>query len=253
MNAALHDPFGLNPRDVVTVNLAAVVRRETWQVRQALIPGAVKRYAAIYKTGGAMEPVQLARIGEALVLIDGTHRIEARQRLGLMDVEAIITVMSETQAQWAAASANLTHGEGLKVKELRAVFGHYVQTGQHRSGQRKVKSLRDIVRDIPGVASHVSIGKWMKADFPEVYAKHYASKGGDAFVIPEKGLPKPSQRALDFAAIDGHLQQVAALSKTMRGGGDRQAIIERTRAMLEAITRQSFPRIGDTIRAACWT
>lgn len=253
MKAAMRDPFGLDTRDVVKVNLTAIVRRETWQVRQALTASAVKRYAAIYKVGGAMEPIQLARIGEALVLIDGAHRIAACQRLALDSIEAIVTVMSEAEAQWAAASANLTHGEALKVKELRAVFGHYVQTGQHRAGQRKVKSLRDIVMDIPGVASHVSIGKWMKADFPDVHAQHYAFKGNESFVIPEKAQPKPTQRALDFAAIDSHFQQVTALSKTMRSGGDKQAIIERATALLDAITQQSFPRITDTIQAAVWT
>lgn len=206
-------------------------------MRQALIAQAVTRYAAIYKTGGAMNPVRLARIGESLVLIDGAHRIAARQRVGLTDVEAVVTPMTEAQAQWASASANLTHGESLKPKELRAVFGHYVETAQHRTGRSKVKSLRDIVVDIPGVGSHVSIGKWMKADYPEIYAKHYAFKVGDAFVIPEKGKPKPSQRSLDLEAVTTHFQQVRAIAKTFASQADRRQVVKWGMAMLEEIVK----------------
>lgn len=237
MSAARSDPFGFNSADTVMVPLTVIVKRETWQVRQALTAQAVTRYSAVYKTGGAMEPVRLARIGDALVLVDGAHRIAARQRIGLKDVEAVITPMTETQAQWASASANLTHGESLKPKELRAVFGHYVATAQHRKGRSKVKSLRDIVMDIPGVGSHVSIGKWMKADFPEIYAKHYAFKGGEGFVIPDKGKPKPSQRSLDMEAITAHYQQVQAIAKTFASQADRRQVVKWGMAMLEEIVK----------------
>jgi ParB-like nuclease domain len=237
MSATTNDPYGMNSEEAVMVPLTAIIRREAWQVRLALTVGAVTRYAAIYKTGGAMEPVRLARIGEALVLIDGAHRIEARRRNGAKDVAAIITPMTEGAAQWASASANLTHGESLKRSELRAVFRHYMATGQHRNGRSKVKSLRDVVTDIPGVGSHVSIGKWMRADFPAIYAKHYAFNGGGAFVIPEKGKPQPSQRSLDFAAIAAHFQQVQALAKSLTSEADKRGVVRLGMAMLEAIAK----------------
>ena len=235
MSAMHRDPYGLEIGATCMVPIADIARRGAWQVRQALTGTAVKRYAAAYKTGGGMAPVRLARIGDGLVLIDGAHRIAARQGLGLRDVEAVVEALSEKQAQWESASANLSHGEPLKHKELRAVFGHYVETEQHRVGRSKVKSLREIVGEIPGVASHVSIGKWMREDFPEVYAKHYAYKGSGTFAVPEKGTPKPSQRSLDLETINTYFRQVQALAKTFPSQADKRQVVRWGMAMLEEI------------------
>lgn len=207
-----------------TVPLLDIVIRPAWQVRKKLSAVTVDRYAAIYKAGSTMDPVRLARINGGLVLVDGAHRVEALRGLGRPTVEAVITTMAEHAAEWAAASANLEHGQPLKKSELRGVFQHYIATGQHRKGRARVKSLRDIVSDIPGV-SVGTIRNWFLKDHPTLYAKSYAGSGASGH--SHGGLdatPRPTQRQLDLVAVEEHIQQIAALVALLQSPRDRQHV-----------------------------
>lgn len=214
-----------NPYDATsTIPIVDIVIRAAWQVRKGLTAGTVERYAAIYKVGGNMDPVKLARVNGGLVLVDGAHRIEALRTLGIATVEATIEVMAEQSAQWAAASANLEHGQPLKKAELRTVFQQYIATGQHRKGQRKVKSLRDIVGDIPGI-SVGTVRRWFMNDYPELYRKAYAGSGAEGH--SHGGLdmtPRPTQRQLDIQAAEELVSRVAALLAIMSVPADRRRV-----------------------------
>lgn len=206
------------------VPLADIVKRPGWQVRKGLSAGTVDRYAAIFKAGSDMDPVTLAQVGDVLVLIDGAHRIEAQRGLGRDTVEATVTKMTEAQAEWAAASANLEHGQPLKKAELREVFRHYIATGQHRTGRGKVKSLRDIARDIPGV-THGTVRNWLQAGFPDLYRKSYAGSGAEGH--SHGGLvevKRPTQRDLDLQATEVHIKQAAALVSLLPRKADRAKV-----------------------------
>lgn len=202
--------------DVEVIAIADIAIKATWQVRKATNKVAIKRYAATYSAGGDMEPVQVARVNGALILVDGIHRIIALQSLGRDHVDARVTAMKEHAAQWAAASANLAHGLPLKNSELRQVFRQYIATGQHRQGRGRVKSLRDILKDIPGVRSHSTISKWLLADYPDLYARSYAGSGAEGHV--HGGFAEyvqPNQQALDMQTITDALRQVEAIAATL--------------------------------------
>lgn len=218
-----------------TVPVVDIVIRAAWQVRKGLTAGTVERYAAIFKAGGSMDPVRLARLNGGLILVDGAHRIEALRSLGIATVEATIDTMKEHEAQWAAASANLEHGQPLKKKELRAVFQQYIATGQHRKGRGKVKSLRDIVGDIPGV-SVGTVRNWFMKDHPELYRKSYAGSGAEGH--SHGGLdaaPQPTQRQLDIQAAEGHIRQVAALVSILQVPADRRCVAKLWESILGPI------------------
>lgn len=218
-----------------TVPLVDIVIRAAWQVRKGLTAGVVERYAAIFKAGGIMAPVKLARINGGLVLVDGAHRIEALRSLGIATVEATIDTMKEHEAQWAAASANLEHGLPLKKAELRTVFQQYIATGQHRKGQRRVKSLRDIVGEIPGI-SVGTVRNWFLNDYPELYRKSYAGSGAEGH--SHGGLdaaPRPTQRQLDMQAAEGHIRQIAALVSILQAPADRRRVAKLWEAILGPI------------------
>lgn len=222
-----------NPYETTsTVPIVDIVIRAAWQVRKGLTAGTVERYAAIFKTGASMDPVRLARINGGLVLVDGAHRIEALRSLGIATVEATIDTMKEHEAQWAAASANLEHGLPLKKAELRTVFQQYIATGQHRKGQRKVKSLRDIVGDIPGV-SVGTVRNWFMKDHPDLYQQSYAGSGAEGH--SHGGLdaaPRPTQRQLDIQAAEELVRQVAALLAIMPVPADRRRVAKLWEATL---------------------
>lgn len=233
------DPF----QTTAMVPLVDIVIRESWQVRKGLTGSTVERYAAIYKVGGSMAPVTLARINGGLVLVDGAHRIEALRSLESPTVEATIEAMNEHEAQWAAASANLEHGLPLKKKELRAVFGQYIATGQHRKGRGKVKSLRDIVDDIPGI-SVGTVRNWFMKDHPVLYRRSYA--GSAATGHSHGGLdraPRPTQRQLDLQAAEGHIRQVAALVSILPTAADKKRVAKLWESILGPVLRCS----------PCWT
>lgn len=214
------DPYAITQQ----VHLADIVKRPGWQVRKGLSAGTVDRYAAIFKAGGDMDPVALAQVGKVLVLLDGAHRMEALRALGRDTVEATVAKMTETQAQWAAARANLEHGQPLKKAELREVFRHYIATKQHRPGRGRAKSLRDIARDIPGL-THGTVRNWMRADFPDLYRKSYAGSGAEGH--SHGGLVegrRPTQRELDLQAAAEHIKQAAAFAALLPHKADRAQV-----------------------------
>lgn len=223
------------------VALADIVKRPGWQVRKGLSTGTVDRYAAIFKAGGDMDPVTLAQVGDVLVLIDGAHRMEALRRLGRDSVEATVTKMTEAQAEWAAASANLEHGQPLKKAELREVFHHYIATGQHRKGRGKVKSLREIARDIPGV-THGTVRNWLQAGFPDLYRKSYAGSGAEGH--SHGGLVearRPTQAELDLQATAEHIKQAAALVALMPRKAERAKVAKLVTHHLGPLLGESSP------------
>lgn len=221
------------------VPITDIVIHPAWQVRKGLKKSMIDRYANTYKAGGDMEPIQLAKVNGVLVLIDGAHRLTALQLLGRDQAEAVVTPMKETEAQWAAAAANLSNGQPLSKRELRTVFSQYIATKQHHKGRQKVKSLREVAQDIPGT-THCTIRNWMKKDYPEMYAKHYEgsnSQGHQYGGLPD--LKRPTQRQLDLLAIDDYLKQAAALAKTLPATRDRQRVIKRAYALLSPMLRDS--------------
>jgi hypothetical protein len=214
-----HDMFD----NAEVLSIIDIVVRDAWQVRKGITKTFVKRYAANYSSGVAMEPIKVARVGDALILTDGAHRIAALQSIGAVTVEAIVTPMKEFEAQWAAARANLAHGKPLAECELRAVFRQYIATGQHRKGRSKFKSLAEIATDIPG-RTRYAYRRWLVKDYPELYSKHYAGSGAEAHSHGGIQTVRPTQQATDLATIADLLKQVQALALTFPSGAMRRRI-----------------------------
>lgn len=126
---------------VVNVEVADIVTRADWQVRVKVDGGTVQNYASEMRAGAAFPPLRIARIDGALYLVDGWHRLEAARVNGESSVGAVVSDMTEAEAQWAAAQANLTHGLPLKPREVREVFRAYVRSKQHRKGTRRAVNI----------------------------------------------------------------------------------------------------------------
>lgn len=84
---------------VVNVEVADIVTRADWQVRFKMDAGTVKRYASAMRAGAAFPAVRIARIDGALYLVDGWHRLEAVRVNGESSVDAVVSDMTEAEAQ----------------------------------------------------------------------------------------------------------------------------------------------------------
>lgn len=215
---------------VVKVPICEILRDDRFQVRRNLSGEAVARYAAAYKAEVELPPIHAAKLQDGLVLVDGWHRVAAKEKLGDVWITAeILDVASEDEVRWLAARANLTHGVPLASRELRAVFRAYVQAGEHRTARGGLKSYREIARDVPG-RSHGTIRNWMKVDFPEIAA---AMAGEE----PERGQgglrenPGPTGREL----CEGLVQQVLAAFRTLGDPEERGEIIQEVEEVLRAM------------------
>lgn len=87
--------------------LSDILMNEDLQVRRKLDASAIANCASIYKSGGSMTPVRVARIkdGGPLMLVDGWHRIAALRSLGRGRVDAEVFETTMQGARWEAARA----------------------------------------------------------------------------------------------------------------------------------------------------
>lgn len=177
----------------VRINLLQLTVSEDFQIRRKLDPRTIQRYANAIKSGREMPPVRVAVVDGVPILVDGFHRVAAHELLGAAAVEAELIEATHQQAQWMAASANLEHGLPLKPREIREVFRVFIRTGQHRKGRGKLKSYREIGKELG--CAYTTIRNWMMSDFPGL-SKRYA--GADDF-FGQGGLQEtPLQPAGDI-------------------------------------------------------
>lgn len=217
-----------------SVRVADLVMDESYQVRSRLDDGAVSRYVDAMRTGQEFPPIWIAKVGGAVVIIDGFHRTTAARRLGRQTLPAILMKRDEAELQWLAAEANLAHGVPLKKSEARKLLAAYVRAGRHRIGTRRVKSSRDIAKDLHGLASHAAVLKWMKADFPEV-ARRMTDRRVENAGVGDDGLPRVDleEKRQDAALVA--IDQLVAHSRGIADPSRRGIVLARLRGALKEV------------------
>jgi hypothetical protein len=212
-------------------------------VREELNYGVV----ASYVTGtihSKMPPIRLARVNGALMLVDGWHRFAASKRLEREHISAVVEDMTEDEARWAAAEANTTHGLRLKPAEKLEVFRRYVQTKQHlesylTGGQKqrlrwRLKSYRDIARDLHGIVGKSTVQRWMERNFPKI-AKQMAS-GREATT-----KDTVREHTHYFQKATAHLEQIVAVAPALEQEERRLLAHKLNEAMSKVITAAPWP------------
>jgi hypothetical protein len=192
---------GLESPTTQAVILSRLIRDHAFQVRRKLDQPTISKYTEVLKAGNDMPPIEVALVNGGQVLIDGWHRVEAMERVGRQEAEAIVIEATEKEAQWLGAKANLQHGLALKKSELRQVFRAYVRAGQHRKGRRH-KSYREMQADLS--VPHTTIRNWMFKDFRHIAAKlggndEFKGKGGLTSSFDPATVQTPAMRGLDEA------------------------------------------------------
>lgn len=196
--------------------LSDILIDDKLQVRRKLNDGAVANYTNVYKAGGTMPPLRVARLpGGTLMLVDGWHRLAALKALGEAHVTAEIVETTESGARWEAARANLKHGVPYRSTEFRDVFRAYVSARQHRDKRGTPKSYRDIAQEIGGTRSYSTVRNWMLKDFPKIAAEMAGAdtSGTGGLIDASPGHPEDD-------LLDGGLRGAANAAAAARGMTD---------------------------------
>src|SRR5690606_14857996 len=137
-------------REVQVFEIAALRRDPELQVRRRVDPATVQKYATVLTSGNEMPPISVGVVDGVPLVLDGWHRLAAREQIGLHDVEATVQRCSRREAFWLAAQANLRHGLPLKPSEQRAVFRAFIRARKHRKPNGGLMSYREITRELGG-------------------------------------------------------------------------------------------------------
>ncbi|MCK6190989.1 MULTISPECIES: ParB N-terminal domain-containing protein [unclassified Pseudomonas] len=222
------------------VTIAQLCRSKDFQVRAKLCFHTVQRYATAIKAGQELPPLQVALVDGVPCLVDGYHRAEALDYLGYVEAEAVITETTRHEAQWMAATANLTHGLPLKTRELREVFRVYIRTGRHKMGRGRLKSYREIAQDLG--RPHTTIRGWMEKDFKKLFNQYGDANRrakGDEDII--RALPPPRNA---WVAID-HLDAVRNAFQETACAESREAIRVYLKALSDDLLADWKNRMAD--------
>jgi len=205
---------------------------QRFQVREKLDGPTITNYRNIYREGRhKLPPVSVGVINGTPVLIDGWHRVAALKLLGEPHVDAEVRQgVSEEEARWLAAQANLAHGLRLRPKEYRQVFRAYIKARCHhvKRGQRMTfKAYREIAADIPGI-SHVTLFHWMKKDFPKI--AHKMSQDG---AMTKQGHAPAGSGKTFFDVSRNALDNALAASRGVKNPAERGELIQKAQELLE--------------------
>jgi hypothetical protein len=223
-----------NIGEVVKVARVDIIKNPEWQLREKLNATRVKHYRSVYKSGATMPPITLADIKGKLYLIDGWHRCEAQIELGWSHFDATIMPMSKSEAQWKAASANLTHGESYKKPERKKAFNVFISTKQNKAAGGKLMSYREMAVAFGGDPSHVTIRKWVKDDHPLLF-KALEKHKGDWSPDMLSSKTGPTEEQLLLGRLHSLFVDVVALSKSIESSAGRTSLNSMAAKACEAI------------------
>ncbi len=241
------------------VPIADLVRHPDYQVRQEIDTGTVGNYANIIAAhaqawredpkgnahgGTPFPPIRVAIVNGAPVVVDGWHRLAAHDKLGLPTIEAeIVEGVTDKEAQWLAAAANLQHGLQLGREDWRRAFRAFVRAGHHHvenlqgrrhpTGNKHYKSYAQITKECRLPVRKTTIHRWMRQDFPSVWRT--MGEAGNGANGEGRGRDLDGLFAKHAIAA---LEHTVASARGVRKPATRGAIIEALKGAIGAVERQ---------------
>ncbi|WP_027161180.1 hypothetical protein [Mesorhizobium sp. WSM1293] len=218
----------------VRVSLSALIQDEATQIRDGIDWKLVEEYRRHMQAGVIFPAITVAPVDDrdlqrGFVLVDGWHRTKAAEAAGNAFIDAtVVTGASPDEYRWIAAQNNMTHGKRLKPSERREVFKAYVKAGKHKKPGKKshavrVKSAREMERELGGIISARTVPVWMRRDFPAVWK--LMKEAGDVIETgAEFGKPDPDDH---YASNTKQaLQQVLANLRAVKGPEVRKELLQ---------------------------
>lgn len=219
------------------LKIEALVREPRYQIRKKLDKGQVASLVSAYRQGALVPPVLVAQVGEALILVDGYHRVEALLCLDMEHVGAVIIQAEEKEARWLSAKANLTHGVRLKYREIFGAFQAYIKARKFIDENGELKSYRTIAVEMGGVRGYTTIREWMKKYHPAIFRRMGGAeewKGIGGLVRTED-----PQRVFTGQALE-RLTQARAAFQGITEQDRRSEVISRMEELLQEMRGGKF-------------
>lgn len=176
--------------------LAEVRRHPSFQMRVLGVDRShSNRLLRVLKDGGDLPPIKVARVGRALYVVDGFHRLEAHAGAGRDTINADVAKMTLPEAQEEARLANTTHGKGLSNADKRKAFDAMVEAGRHLDAHGTLKPSRTIAAELNYLYSHETVRQKLKAigfdvETPAEFPHGFKARGGgeddDAYLAVER-------------------------------------------------------------------
>lgn len=174
------------------IDSTKIIREKRFQMRLEMDRSTVARYIGVlwtadrrnWRTENALPAIQIAKVGDSLFLVDGFHRLEAMVEFAggagrLGQIRADVVVATEKEALLLAARANLRNGLPLKKSEIRNAFRAYMDANGNELEDQSLKSYRAIAVDLGGLCSHMSVQRWMLAEYNNTAKMMSGDEGAD--------------------------------------------------------------------------
>lgn len=143
----------------IQIDVKKIKKRDDLCLREKLREDTIQRYQLNYQRGITMEPVQVYKVNDELLLVDGFHRLQAAKKAGLTVINAKVSAGTLKDALVAAAKANCDHGLAWSRKEKRSAIAAYLKAWPERANGWIAEELRvddATVRDVRGDLEAVS-------------------------------------------------------------------------------------------------
>lgn len=180
----------------------------------------------------ARDPIRVARVGKALYVVDGHHRLEAYRSERRATVPAKVAKMGLEEAKREAEAANAANGKSLTRSDKEALWQAFVAEGRHLDDVTgTVRASWAIAADLHGLWSHETIRKKLKAAGVEMDVD--VEYGGD---FKPYG---PSEEQLEQERLEEAEDAIGSLGALLVSldALNRRRLIDQTRKVLDAVER----------------
>lgn len=97
-------------RKTTKIDIGKLEITQLLQPRAGLDRDTVEEYAQLLRDGTKLPPIECVSCGDRIYVTDGFHRIEGAKLASIDRIDAVVVDGTWSQAIWAAAGANRTHG-----------------------------------------------------------------------------------------------------------------------------------------------
>lgn len=237
--------------------LSSVKELAALQMREgALRTSDVRGLARAMDEGREVPPIMVARIGRALCVVDGFHRLAAARSLGWESIDALVAPLDLKAARAFARGVNHGHGKRLTPRDKRKAFASYIADGAHLDVRGNLKSGRVIASEESGGYSHTRVYALLREHGIEPnYALEEAegskwARGGwgypeDADDGDDDDFDDGAEGAIDAegaAEALGHIEAIGPLYFAL-SDGRRRATLGAVRELLARLEANEAPAV----------
>jgi ParB-like nuclease domain len=195
------------------------------------------------QSGAALPPIKVAKIGKALYVVSGFHRLSAYRLEGYREIEAETARMSKPEAEEYALLENTDHGKPLTHKDKEGILRRFVEQGRHlwKEGEGNYtnyagtnKNPRQIAKELKHAIAHTTvINKFIKwgIDMPEDVAYPNGYKPQHNYgLLEEEALEEATENLWAFESLYHDLED-----------GNQESLLRTAREIIEALENGERP------------